>query len=244
MRSHDQIEELMAVRALGGLDPEDDRALRHEMLGHGPDCAECRRLESEYAEVAGRLAFALDPDLVRPGLEDAVVARARLEAPEPVTAIEPEPGRAVGPPRTGPGAGRRLRPLVAIAASVVLFVAGWAVGSRVGDGGPDTEGRRVAAFQGETAGTLSVAYQPGGTGVYLLGSGLEAPPAGSVYEVWMFQDGIPVPATCFAPTAEGTVFEFVDAELANTDLMAVTIEPSSCPSAPTTEPILTAEITA
>jgi hypothetical protein len=78
--------------------------------------------------------------------------------------------------------------------------------------------------------------------VYLLGSGLETLPEDQVYAVWMLQDGTPVPATCFAPTADGSVFAFVDASLGTSDAMAVTVEPSSCPSAPTTEPILTAPI--
>ncbi|MGH2635896.1 MAG: anti-sigma factor domain-containing protein [Actinomycetota bacterium] len=237
MRSHEQIEELMAVRALGGLDPEDDRTLRHEMSDHGPECTECRRLETEYAEVAGRLAFALDPLPVRAGLEDEALARAREGAPAHPSA---EPG-----PRPGSGTGRRLRPLVAIAASLVLFVAGWAAGSLVGgDGADDGGARRVAAFEGETGGSLSVAYRPGEDGVYLLGYGLDAPPEGKVYEVWMFQEGVPVPATCFTPSADGTFFSFVDAELGTTNAMAVTVEPTSCPSAPTSAPVLTATITA
>jgi Anti-sigma-K factor rskA len=237
MRSHEQIEELMAVRALGGLDPEDDETLRHEMADHGPGCAECRRLESEYAEVAGRLAFALDPVPVRAGLEDEVMDRARH--------VDGEPLAPAGPARpVRPRSNRWLRPVAAIAASLVLFAAGWAVGSRGGDDAGTLEDTRVAAFEGAGSGSLSVAYRPGEDGVYLLGSGLEPPPDGMVYEVWMFQEGTPVPATCFTPSPEGTVFTFVEAELGTTDAMAVTVEPSSCPSAPTSEPILTAPITA
>jgi hypothetical protein len=47
MRDHALIEELIAVRALGGLDGGDDDVLRREMAGHGPECAECRQLEVE-----------------------------------------------------------------------------------------------------------------------------------------------------------------------------------------------------
>jgi hypothetical protein len=112
-----------------------------------------------------------------------------------------------------------------------------------GDDESVTEGARVVAFEGETAGSLSVAFRPGEEGVYLLGSGLERPPDGAVYEVWMLDDGVPVPATCFAPTDEGTVFEFVEAELGTAEAMAVTVEASSCPDAPTTDPILVADVT-
>jgi hypothetical protein len=37
------------------------------------------------------------------------------------------------------------------------------------------------------------------------------------------------------------VFEFLDAEIEPTPLMAVTVESASCPSAPTTDPILIAQ---
>jgi anti-sigma-K factor RskA len=231
---HERIEELISVRALGGLDPDDEAALRREMAEHGESCAECRRLEREIEEVAGRLAFALDPEPIRSGFEDQLVSAATRERAR----LRPSGGR-----RPAPAPGWRLRPLVAVAASLVLFAAGLGVGNLVtgGDEGVPADAR-VVAFEGEAGGRLSVAYRPGREGVYLLGSGLDAPPDGSVYEVWMFQDGTPVPATCFEPSADGSVFEFVDAGLGTTDAMAVTVEPSSCPAAPTTSPILTAEI--
>lgn len=237
MRDHERIEELMAVRALGGLEPPDEETLRREMADHGPECAECRRLEAELDEVAGRLAFALDPVPVRDGFEDEVVTRAVRERPDLRSGDEPAS-------RARARVGRGFRPLVAIAASLVLFAAGWGVGALSSDNEGVPPHARVVAFQGEGGGSLSVAYRPGEAGVYLLGSGLETPPDGDVYAVWLFQDGTPVPATCFVPSADGSVFEFVDAGLGTTDAMAVTVEPSSCPSAPTTAPILMAQITA
>ena len=43
-RDHSEIEELLAVRALGGLEPDEERALERAMAEHGPDCEVCRRL--------------------------------------------------------------------------------------------------------------------------------------------------------------------------------------------------------
>jgi anti-sigma-K factor RskA len=233
MSDHELIEELISVRALGGLDADDEAELRRAMAAHGAACAECRRLEREYGEIAGRLAFALDPVPIRTGLEDQVVAATTGER-----ALPPSPG---GPERSG--APRWwARPLVAVAAAVVLFAAGIGVGALVNGGAEVPQGARVVAFEGEGGGRLAVAYRPGGEGVYLLGSGLEALPEGSVYAVWMLEDGTPVPATCFSPSADGSVFTFVDASLGTSEAMAVTVEPSSCPSAPTTAPILTAQI--
>jgi hypothetical protein len=243
MRDHELIEELISVRALGGLDAEDEAVLASAMASHGEACAECLRLEREYGEVAGRLAFALDPETPRPRFEDRVVAAATRE-PTP----EHKPAAAAPRAVAGRTAGRtattwRVPPLMAVAAAVVLFVAGIGVGRFVtGDGSAVPEGARVVAFEGAAAGRLAVAYPPDGQGVYLLGSGLETLPDDQVYAVWMLEDGTPVPATCFTPTADGSVFAFVDASLGASEAMAVTVEPSSCPSAPTTAPILTAPI--
>jgi len=42
-RDHGLIEELLALRALGGLEPDDDATRRAAMAAHG-DCEECRQL--------------------------------------------------------------------------------------------------------------------------------------------------------------------------------------------------------
>lgn len=235
MRDHALIEEMIAVRALGGLDGTDVDALRGEMADHGPECAECRRLETEYDEIAGRLAFALDPVEVRRGIEDDVVAAATAERPPS------RPGTEREAPRERRGFGRRS--LVAVAAALVLFAGGWAVGSLMSrDGQEVLDGARVVAFEGE-GGQLSLAYRPGETGVYLLGSGLEPQPEDLVYELWSFRGETPVRGGCFSPAPDGSVFAFLDTEIGATELMAVTLESSSCPSAPTTDPILLAELT-
>jgi hypothetical protein len=133
---------------------------------------------------------------------------------------------------------------VAAAAAVVLFFAGWAARDLITGGGPsfDFANARVVTFQGET-GNLAVAYRPGQTGAFVFGSNLQAPPSDRVYEVWMFQDGTPVRGACFRPEPGGTLLTYLDANLETSQQMAVTVESPSCPSAPTTQPILTADLT-
>ena len=236
MRDHALIEELTAARALGGLDPEEAATLQAEMASHGPDCAECRRLEADADEVAGRLAFAVDPVALPKGFEDRVLATATREST----------GTTVAAPRvmprrkqTGPG---WWRPLVAAAAALALFLGGWAAGDLFDDDAVIAEGARVVTFEGQAPGSLSVAYAPGTAGAYVLGSDLETPPSGRVYELWMISDGTPVPGPCFRPASDGSVFRFVDADVGTTDAMAVTLEPSECSTQPTSDPILTAPI--
>jgi hypothetical protein len=235
MNDHELIEELTAARALGGLDPEDAAALQAEMASHGPDCAECRRLEADADEVAGRLAFAVDPVPLPNGFEDRVVATATRELTETTMAV---PRALPRHRRAGPG---WLRPLVAAAAALALFVGGLVAGDLLEDD-VVADGARVVTFEGEVPGSLSVAYAPGTAGMYVLGSDLETPPADRVYELWMISDGTPVPGACFRPAPDGSVFRFVDAELGTTDTMAVTLEPSECSTRPTSDPILTAQI--
>ena len=89
-RDHTVIEELLAIRSLGGLDGDDVARLDRELAAHG-DCEECRRLTDEYAETAGRLGFALDPTPVDMEQADEILRRAthpatQEAAPPPVGA--------------------------------------------------------------------------------------------------------------------------------------------------------------
>ena len=233
MRDHTRIEELLAVRSIGGLDPSDEAELEREMASHGPDCEECRRLRTEYEETAGRLAFALEPVAVREGFADETFERAF--------------GRSAEPAGERPGAPARrrawLRPLVGVAAAIVLFAGGVLVGTAVT--GEQPSGKTVLTLQSETEpGTLAAAFTPGSSGLYMVGTGLPTLPEGKVYELWLFTGDSPTSAMCATPSAEGSVFGFADKSLEGVGLLAVTVESADCPSAPTTQPIFSAEVTA
>ena len=220
MRNHDHIEELIAIRAMGGLDAGDLAELEAEMREHGPDCSECRRLETEYEEVAGRLAFALEPVAVRDGFREQTFELA------------------LGEQTTSTRGARRgfLRPLIGVAAAFALFVGGWLIGGAV-TGDPEVPANAtVIALQGEPGGgTFTAAYQPGEPGLYLLGSNLPALPEDRVYELWLFTGETPASAVCGTPSEDGSLFEFVDTSLEGVGLMAITVETSACPDAPTTD---------
>lgn len=218
--AHTRIEELLAARALGGLEPEDERLLEQERAAHGPACEECARLEREYAETAGLLAFALEPLPLREGLEEEVLARAIGSPPAPRRRIP------------------FLRRILAVGVAAALVAAGWVLHSLTEPtAGP---GFGIIRFEGSAEGLLAVAFRPGEPGAYLIGTGLPAPPEGKRYELWLITDGQPVPAGCFAP-AGGAVRVPVRGDLGEADLLAVTVEPASCPDTPTSEPILTAD---
>ena len=225
-RDHSLIEELMAIDALGGLDGDDLATLERERAAHGADCAECLALERTFAETAGRLAFALDPQPV----DDAMLERI-LATPRDDLAAR----------RT-----RRAKPwqaLVAAAAVIALLVVVVATAlpstTSVTEAAPT---QRIVNFSGDTDGTLAMAFTPGQPGAVFWGSGLPDPGPGKVYEIWMIEGDRPVSGGCVSPT-DGVIALKVDANIGTTDTMAVTTEPADCPSAPTSPPVLLADLT-
>ena len=242
-RDHTLIEELLSVDALGGLDDADRALLDRERAAHG-ECEDCARLEIELGEVAGRLGLSLDPVAVRPDMADdilrAVGARIAPEPPKVVT----DRGSEVPVDRTE-RRGRRdgsWRGLVAVAAAFVLFVGGWVVRDVTDRDGSGELGRsQLVRFAGES-GTLAMAYEPGKPGAVFFGSDLPDPGSDRVYEIWMMHgDDAPVSSGCVAPEA-GRLLTYLDTDIGSADTMAVTVESTSCPAAPTTDPVLTATL--
>ena len=228
-RDHTTIEELLAVQALGGLDGDDVRALAAERAAHG-DCEECARLEAEFAETAGRLAFSLDPEPVDAAMADRILAETSAPADE------------MAERRTRRGS--TWQAVIGVAAAMVLQVVAVSVfgPSRTTPIASASSTQRFVAFSGEGQGELEVAFTPGEPGAVLWGSDLPDPGEGMVYEVWMFEDETPIPGGCFTPV-DGQMTMSVDADLSDTRGMALTAEPADCPPAPTGGVVKTADLT-
>jgi anti-sigma-K factor RskA len=230
IREHALIDELLAVRALDGLEEDDAALLAHELAAHG-DCDECRRLEADHAEVAGMLALALDPLPVNGDMVDRILAEPRgpsATAAAPVDELSIRRDVRLG----------RWQAAFGVAAAVALVLA--VVLATRPNGGPVPPGSTVLTFDG-APGELALAYTPGERGVLVWGTRLPDPGEGSVYELWMIDDGVPVRGACLAPT-DGAVATYVDADLSSAELIAVTVESSDCPDAPTTDPVYTAAL--
>jgi hypothetical protein len=78
-------------------------------------------------------------------------------------------------------------------------------------------------------------------GAAFWGHGLPDPGEGMTYEIWMIDDGTPIPGGCVTPV-DGRIAVFVNADVGTTEQMAVTVEPSACPPTPSGEPVLTAPL--
>ena len=227
-RDHDLIEELLALRALDGLDGDDDALLNAAMAAHGADCETCRRLEVEFAETAAMIAFGLEPAPVPEDMADRIVAARRSSERGGEIAREAARGR------RGAWAA-----LAGVAAAFVLIAVLFAVVSP--GAAPPSTASTVVRFQG-TPGELAMAYTPGKQGAVFWGQDLPDPGPGKVYEIWTIRtDEPPVSSACVTPT-DGRLAAVVDAGVSASNVVAVTIEGSDCPSAPTTKPVYAATI--
>jgi anti-sigma-K factor RskA len=248
---HERIEELLSVRALGGMEAPELAEYARIRADHG-DCEICLRAELEFDEIAGRLAFALEPVELPAGMEDALMQRATSERPAD---DEVAARRAVRRERVA-RPGRTARTAVAVAAALAL-VAGAFAGGYFAHGGAKVPAQQQALttylahpdvqlvqFQGK-AGNLAVAFRPGQRQAFVFGANLKGVPSGKQYEVWLFPPGNAAPARgpTFDPPAPGSVVVVpVNADPSRSVLMAVTVERAGGVNAPTSNPVLTAPI--
>jgi anti-sigma-K factor RskA len=233
IRDHEAIEELLAVRALGALEGDDLEALERELESHGA-CEECARLRDEFDETAGRLAFALEPEAVDPEMADRILAFDRDEAAKPRAPdgeIEDLALRRA----------RGWRRALAVAASFVVLVAGVAIIRSDGGTVVALPTQRFLELDGEEGTSFAIAYTPGEAGVIVWGQDLPDPGAERVYELWAITGGTAVSQGCLRP-AGGGIAAFLDTEIGDAEVMAVTVESASCPDAPTTDPVYAGEL--
>jgi anti-sigma-K factor RskA len=228
-RDHALIDELLAARALDGLDEADAALLERALAAHG-DCEECRRLEIEHEEVAGMLALSLDPRPVSEGMVERILADGRTgaDADAPPTLLADRRTARVW----------RWQAAFGVAAAVALVLA-FVLATRP-DAGPTVPGQ-VVVFDGTAPGEVALAYTPGEAGALVWATGLPDPGQGQVYELWMIENDHPVRGACLTPE-DGAVAAYLDADLSSGPLMAVTVESTECPDAPTTDPVYTAQL--
>jgi hypothetical protein len=217
---HERYEELLAgyvLRALSGPDAEEADLLLAE---HVPDCGDCRATLSTFHAVSADLALAADPldppDTLLPQLHRELEPRERR--PRSLTAL-------------------------AVAASVVACV---------GLTGTFLQGQRVVDEQDRVSALSNIfrfarendaemvpvgsVTQVAATGVdefYLYGEDVPAPPAGSVYAVWVEAGGRPTYVGWFLPRGDGWVYLRIATRGVAYDRLFITIEAAGVsPSAP------------
>ena len=237
MRDHVAVEELLAVEALGGLDRDDRGTLDALLAEHGPDCAECAALREEFAETAAMLGTGLGETPVSEGLEEQTVRLALADR------------RGDASPAPKPSRGGRW--LVAVAAAIVLLAVGAAAGYLAAP--PSTEdafgafvnqrGTNVVQMEPVEGqqGSVTLAVGADGTEGFIAASDLPALPDGKVYELWTIAGDTPTSVGCLAPEG-GQATQPITGSFGSADVAAITVEDAACPDAPTTAPVLAAEL--
>ena len=224
------IHELTAGYALDALDADERRAYE----SHLADCAQCQEDLASFWEVTGALALAATGPEPPAELRERIVAAARAET-QTVVPFRPrrfQPGHALG--------------AVAAIAAVGLVALGWwaiSLHTNLADTRSalaeqrtvarvlaDTSARRISLTSG--SGTLV----DGTTGAVLVLNGLSPAPSGRTYQVWVMRKGkAPAPSGLFAGGGHSVVL--VRHDVANGDVVAVTLERAGGAKAPTAAPV-------
>ena len=242
MSDHEELESSVAAWVLGALEPEEAEALRSHVEG----CATCREVEKRLRRVVGALPLAAEEVSPPARLRARVLAAAAAGRPEAAAAaVAPRPRPRPRPVLAPGGAGLATRiPAYAMAAvAVVALLVGVLVGEvALHPAAPAQQVARytLAGHDGMAGARATVVYLMS-DGVALVDfTGMPAPGAGRVYEVWLIPSkGSPVAAGVFVPDANGSRVVLVNQSLAGYSVMAVTNEvgPDGA-AAPTQQPQL------
>lgn len=212
------------------------------------------------AEVAGTAqddAAAPDAEPVHPDAGTPAAAGTPSTAPAPATPATPGAPPRASRPAGSPGgssrpAGRRaarrrwstvVAALAVLAAVAVPSTVAWRQAERAAQA--EARADRITALLAEPgAQVVSAPVTSGGTAVAVVtadaalvtASGVDAPGAGEVYQLWVMRDGSPVPDATTGVT-DGTLQIRTDAYRTG-DALALTVEPEGGSEQPTSEPVV------
>lgn len=239
----ERFDELKDAYVLGAL-PDDERRVFEEHLAAHPE----RQAEiDELRTVAGLLALSTLQREPPPALKQRVMGTVRSEARTPRLDRR---RRLAG--FGGPFGARSfaLGAAVLLTASLVVGLFSWGLllqrearnlhgqirESQTRDG-------RTIALQGSGAAEKAQAglVVLEGTRAILVAEDMPPVPEGQTFQIWVIEDDIPRPSGLFEPE-EGMVTAVVGNPLRGADAVAVTAEPDGGSPAPTTAPVLKAEL--
>lgn len=234
----DARDEQLELYVLGLLN-EGETAAIERLLREDPTA---RQRARELREVVSVLAFDAEPIEPSADLKARIMEAARADR-------TPE---AVAPPLPVSLAERRERGLARwtpwlVAAALAIALAGsliWNAQLRsdldarpematyavVGNGPAETVTGTLLVVGDENDAILSLA-------------GLETLPSDRAYQVWLIAEGDPAPNVTFVPNAAGVATVSVPGDIEDYNLLAITVEPLAGSAAPTTDPIITSDLT-
>ncbi len=213
---------------------------------HLADCELCAAKVAELEPVAQALLSAAPQISAPPHMRERLMSVVRSEA---------ELLRAAGPSADRPersGAERRfswrsLRPMPAIALASVALALGLGAGTLLTGGDDPVAPRTVKAqVDGAAAPGAKAEMRMTSGGAQLVVSGMPAPEAGRIYQVWLDNGAdkrSPLPTDAlFSTNNRGDATVQVPGELKDVTAVLVTSEPQGGSDIPTRQPVITANI--
>jgi anti-sigma-K factor RskA len=229
MSDHDALRDAAGAWVLGALDEEE----AWNFQAHLDVCAACRDEVGRLRVAADALPLAAPPVAPAPELKTRLMAIVEAEA-----AGRPAPQRRREPFWRGLLA----RPAFAAAAAALLLVAGGIAGFAARGGGNGTEATaRVIPMtvSGARARGARAEIVQNGRGYVVQVSGMPAPPAGRVYQVWLQRDGAaPSPDAVFTVDRAGRGAVGVLGTVSGRQTVLVTDEPLGGSTVPSRQPVL------
>ncbi|HUG65903.1 MAG TPA: anti-sigma factor [Gaiellaceae bacterium] len=228
--------ELTAGYALDALDLDERRAYE----AHLATCEQCQRELASFWEATEALAVAASGPAPSPALRERILADVRAEPPQNVVPLESRRRR------TTPA----LAAVAAVAAVVALAIGLWAsdLSGELDDTRAALERERTAAaivadLSSRTidlaSGNGRLVVDPAGRAALVL-SNLGPAPAGQTYQAWIVEDGNPISAGIF-PGEDGLDIVLVEGDVAEGEIVAVTVEQAGGAEAPTLPPLVASD---
>ena len=230
-REHDAVRGLLAPAAVSAATPAEIARVE----AHAQECPVCREDLARLREGADVLALSVPPAEPSPRLKRDLMATVRSEA-----ALRAPVRR-----RRARGwlSGLRSWPAAAMAtAAVALVMIGWNVALQTRDPGP-APSAEVTSLRVSGVGGIDgrVLYMPDEDRAIINLNRLPQPGDGEGYELWVIRDGRPVSAG-FLQQAGPAETIAVASNVRGADALAVTLEPLTNRTGPTTDPVVAVEL--
>jgi anti-sigma-K factor RskA len=230
------IHELTAGYALDALDPDERSAYEAHLAG----CEQCRQELASFWETTAALAVAASGPAPSPALRERILTDVRAEPPQNVVPFEPRR--------------RRIAPVLGAVAAVAA-VAALALGIWGSSLSSDLDETRAALAREREA--AAIVADPGartvdlaeGLGSLVVGQdgraalvlmNLGRAPAGKTYQAWIIEDDNPIPAGIF-PGEDGVDVVLVDGDVADGEVVAVTVEQAGGAETPNLPPVVASD---
>jgi anti-sigma factor RsiW len=238
VNAHDRHQEDIGAYLLGALEPAEQSAFE----GHLAGCPECRAEVDQLRVAADALPRSVEPFEAPASLKRSLMEAVREDA-------APEPRRSLAARLGLDKLLSGMQPRLALAGATFVLIAGIAIGlaaTQLGGGGDGGDQRVVAGVVDrsrvpDASATITLPEDKDGP-AQLRVTGLPAPKAGQVYEIWLKRGDQLQPGPLFNVDARGSGAGAIPDDLEGVSAVLVTRERTGGAVTPSEAPIISARI--